>query len=381
MFREAAHGKGMNFLVKIKWKLCLLVLATVLLLTGCSLNGMEENGYTVYCVNATGTRLIENSYKPAAETFDEILDELIGQLRTAPSGYVSVLPDSIAFNGYERGIDALRVDFSKNYYDLSNTEEVLLRAAIVKTVCQIPGVTKVMITINGEQLCDSEGELVPAMDANTFIDTKEGGINSYQYATLLLYFADKTGNQMEQETRNLHYSSNMVLERVVVEQLIKGPETSGLKAILSSDVRIQNIYTQNGVCTITFSEEAEKNPSESALDAEAALYAIVNSICATCDNISGVKFEINGDSDGKFRGDVELNQIFMPNDNLIIKEEIETEKDLTSAAEETAADTEQAETEAASEQTDGQTENAETTAGEVIAGKPIAGVDPTITEE
>lgn len=381
LFREAAHGKGMKFLVKIKWKLCLLVLTTVLLLTGCSLNRTEENGYTVYCVNATGTRLIENSYKPAAETFDEILDELIGQLRTAPSGYVSVLQDGITFNGYERGIDALRVDFSKEYYNLSNTEEVLLRAAIVKTVCQIPGVTKVMITINGEQLRDSEGELVPAMDANTFIDTKEGGINSYQYATLLLYFADKTGNQMEQETRNLHYSSNMVLERVVVEQLIKGPETSGLKAILSSDVRIQNIYTQNGVCTITFSEEAEKNPSESALNAETALYAIVNSICATCDNISGVKFEINGDTDGRFRGDVELNQIFMPNDNLVVKEEIQTEAHLTSEEKEVSSVAEQTETEAAAEQAAGSAETDGTAAGEVIEGKSIAGVDPTLTEE
>ena len=350
----------------------MLFFALVLLLTGCDKISSTENGYTVYCVNATGTRLIENSYRPVAETFDEMLEELIGQLRTAPSGYVSVLPENIAFNGYERGIDALRVDFSGEYYDLSNTEEVLLRAAVVKTVCQIPGVTKVMITIDGEQLKDSEGELIPAMDANTFIDTKEGGINSYQYATLILYFADKSGDMIEQETRSLHYSSNMVLERVVVEQLISGPENSGLKAVLGSDVRIQNIYTQNGVCTITFSEEADKNPSESALDAEAALYAIVNSICETCDSISGVKFEINGDTDGKFRGKVDLNQIFMKNENVVVQEDIETE---TAAKEQAAVQDTEPDTAAQ------ETETSDSDSVEVIAGKPIAGVDPTITEE
>lgn len=339
--------------MKKKWKLCLLFLAMLAVLTGCEQKPTAEKGYTVYCVSSTGTKLVENSYSPAAQTFDEMLEELIGQLRSAPAGYSSVLPQEIKFNGYERGIDALRVDFSSEYYNLTNTEEVLLRAAVVKTVCQIPGVTKVMITVDGQQLQDREGKEIPAMDANTFIDTREDGINSYQYATLVLYFADKEGEKNVQEMRNLHYSSNMVLERVVVEELIKGPEDSSLKAILSSDVRIQNIYTQNGVCTITLSEEAQKNPNESAMDAQTVLYAIVNSICETCDDISGVKFEISGNSDGKFRGEVDLNQIFMLNPAVI------------------AADPEQMQLE---------TQEAVSTE-KAKSGNTIAGVDPTKGEE
>ncbi len=365
--------------MKIKKNLCLLILAAVMLLTGCSAGQTEEKGYTVYYVNSTGTRLVENSYSPTAETFDEMLEELIGQLRTAPAGYVSALPDEIEFSGYERGIDALRLDFSEEYYDLSNTEEVLLRAALVKTVCQIPGVTKVMITVDTQQLRDSEGELVPAMDANTFIDTKEGGINSYQYATLILYFANEDGDKIVQEKRNLHYSSNMVLERVVVEQLIKGPEDSDLNPVLGSGVRIQNIYTQNGVCTIIFDEAADKNPSEAALDAEAALYAIVNSVCETCDNISGVKFEISDSSDGKFRGEVDLDQIFMPNQNMVEADEIETEHEENGKIIQTENVTEVPETEDSTEQQ--VTETGEAQTSEAVAGKPIAGVDPSLAEE
>lgn len=307
------------------WRFFLLIAATVFLLCGCQKQQEETNSYKVYYVNATGTRLVEEDYSPQAQTFDEMMEELQTQLETPPVGYLSALPEGVTMNGYERGVDALRIDFSKSYYDLNNIEEVLLRAAVVKTFSQVPGVTKIMITVEKEQLTDADGEPVQAMDANSFIDTKEGGINSYQYATLILYFADSTGTMLEKETRNLHYSSNMVQERVVVEQLIEGPEDSSLRSVLNSNVRIQNLYIQDGLCTINFDEEVNKAPSEYPVDPEVALYAIVNSICETCDDITEVKFEIDGESDTLFRDTVDLNQVFTMNQSLIELDEIQTE--------------------------------------------------------
>lgn len=307
--------------------LCLLVLVAAVLLVGCGRKQEEENSYTVYYINSTGTRLLERSYIPGAQTFEEMMDELWEQLLTPPVSYLSVVPSDVTFNGYERGIDALRIDFSKEYYNLSNTQEVLLRAAVVKTFSQVPGVAKVMITVEGEQLVDLEGELVPAMDANSFIDTKEGGINSYQYATLELYFANEEGDRLVKEMRNLHYSSNMVLERVVVEQLIKGPEKKDLNALFSGDVRLQNLYIQGDVCTITFNAAANQQPAESPVTPETTLYAIVNSVCATCDDITGVRFEIEGNEDGKFRGEVDLTQVFAMNRDYIETKSMQNEEE------------------------------------------------------
>jgi germination protein M len=128
---------------------------------------------------------------------------------------------------------------------------------------------------------------------------------------LSLYFADAQGQTLVRENRNLHYSSNMVLERVVVEQLIQGPESSGLKALFTKNVKIQNLYIQDGICTINFDAEANKAPSESSPSPELVLQAVVNSICETDDDIQGVKFEIDGDSDVLFRDKVSLNQVFV----------------------------------------------------------------------
>lgn len=364
-------------------------MAVVCVLTGCS-SQEEKKGYTVYYVNSEGTKLTETSYNPTAETFDEMMEELLGQLLQAPSGSVSALPSGITVNGYERGIDALRIDFSKEYYEMGNIQEVLLRAAVIKTISQIPGVTKIMITVEGQQLVDQDGDLVPAMDAASFIDTKEGGINSYQYATLTFYFADKAGEKLVSETREVHYSSNMVLERVVLEQLIKGPEQSGAKAVIPGDAKLITLNVNDGICTVNFDSEFNKAPSESSVKPETAIYAIVNSICGACEGITGVKFEINGENDLLFRDTVDLAQTFLPQMQLV---ETEASEVSTSAkADTTEAATEvqvQADTETVVEGTETVNEGSDDAASEpessseqeVSAGTTAVGVDPLMKKE
>lgn len=345
----------------------LLTLLAALLLGGCTKKADEENEYTVYYVNTEGTRLTEDRYMPVAATFDELMAELLDKLKQPPSGEASALKSGVTVEGYERGIDVLRIDFSQSYYDLSNTDEVLLWAAIVKTFSQIPGVAKVMITVGSEQLRDAEGQPVPAMDASSFIDTKEGGINSYLYAKLSLYFPDASGKKLEQETRALHYSSNMVLERVIIEQLIAGSEEKGRQAIFSDEVKIQNMYIKNGVCTVSFDAEANRTPTDSTVTPEAALYAVVNSICATCDDITGVQFEIEGDASVRFRDEVELDQEFSMNRSYLPDDETGT------AQEETVQTESETEPQTASKETAQQTE-------QVIDQGSVVGVDPSIAD-
>lgn len=303
--------------MKFKTGICIL-LCMLALLTGCGREtDLEEPaGYQVYYVDSNGTRLQAVSYTPVADTFEELMDELIERLSDNEGLYPSPLKNGVKLQGYQRGIDALRIDFSQEYYDLDNISEILLRAAVIKTFSQVPGVQKIMITVDGEQLLDENGTAIPPMDGESFIDAGEGGINSYQFATISLYFPNEDG-KLKLEKRSLKYSSNMVLENVVLEQLVKGPQEDGVLPVFTAEMKVNSISVGEGKCLVDLNAAAAQVSADTSSDPVVNLYAIVNSLCETCDDIQSVSFTINGDSSALFGGEVSIKDPFWMNLPLI----------------------------------------------------------------
>ncbi len=99
------------------------------------------------------------------------------------------------------------------------TEEILTRAAIAKTLLQLS--QYVTFTVDGKPLVDASGANVGAMNLDSFVENPGEQINSSQKATLKLYFSNKAGTRLVPETREVHYSSNISLEKLVMEQLIE----------------------------------------------------------------------------------------------------------------------------------------------------------------
>ena len=58
------------------------------------------------------------------------------------------------------------VDFSKEYYDLTAAQEVLLRASVVRTLTQLDSISYVTFTVNSIPLVDSDDEIVGSMAAD-----------------------------------------------------------------------------------------------------------------------------------------------------------------------------------------------------------------------
>ena len=65
------------------------------------------------------------------------------------------------------------------------------------------------------------------------------------------------------------------------------------------------------------------------------MYAVVNSICATCDDITGVRFEIEGDASVRFRDEVELDQEFSMNRSYLPDDETGTAQETVQTESET----------------------------------------------
>lgn len=302
---------------KKRYLIAFLLLA--LLLAGCKGgdSSKESRAYTIYYTNLAGTRLEEKRYVPTADRFDGILTELLEQFASPSySDVVSAMPLGVSINSYTMGVDDLQVDFNAAYLGLSNVQEILLRAGIVKTLVQLPGVTRVRLSVDGQPLKDSDGREVLAMNEDSFIDSREEGINSYHYVTLDLYFSNATGDKVGKEMRNVFYSSNLIIEKVIVEQIIKGPANEKLLAVADPSVLIRSVKISKNICVIDLDSKFNNAPENGAVKPETALYAFVNAICDACD-VGGVQFKIDGESDVRFRGEVNLDRVFKRDADMI----------------------------------------------------------------
>ena len=65
------------------------------------------------------------------------------------------------------------------------------------------------------------------MTENTFVELSKKDEANYRYDTFTLYFADKSGKRLLKEMRNVCYRRTLSKERVVLEQLAKGPMVKG----------------------------------------------------------------------------------------------------------------------------------------------------------
>lgn len=296
----------------------LIICLFALLLTGCEKKKAGSAGYQVYYVRNTGTSLAQESFSPGEGTPKTVTEELLERMGHPLAGgdHEKALPDTVSIQKCVLGARQISIDFSKEYYEMDPIREVLVRAAFVNTLVQVPKVEEVLITVDGNALIDAAGDEVGPLNANSFIDSKDG-INSYQYASLSLYFAGEDGKEVVREMRNVYYSSNSTLEKVVLDELIKGPVNTRLQAILPKETKILSVQTEGGVCTINFDSGFNQAPSEnSSVTPNAAVYAIVDALVDTCD-IREVQIQVEGTSEVSYRDEVALNDPLKRNNEII----------------------------------------------------------------
>ena len=105
---------------------------------------------------------------------------------------------------------------------------------------------------------------------------------------MTLYFTNESGDGLTAEQRNIYYSTNVPLERVVVEQLVKGPAQAGHYAVLPPELKILSVTVSEGICYVNFDETFVNPPLD--IEPEITIYAIANSLAETCHVEQGAVF-------------------------------------------------------------------------------------------
>lgn len=298
-----------------KRKITALVMALVLgavAFSGCGKKETESK-YKIYYINEEQGEVLAESFVPSEETTQTMLEEMTEKLNKKNAEGHTLLPENIEIQSCVDDDGMIRVDFNQEYHDLNPVDEVLLRASIVKDYVQIPNIYLVTITAQGTPIVDSQGQEIGAMSLDSFLENTGKEIMAYQYKELNLYFTNEEGNQLVPEARQVYYNGNMPIEKVIVEQLLRGPGESGHYATLPSDTRIVGVSVADGIAYVNLGKQFVDEALP--VDAQIPIYSIVNSLI-DAGNVSQVQISINGDTSLLFKDKVDMNQLFQANHEL-----------------------------------------------------------------
>ena len=272
-----------------------------------------ESKYKIYYINEEQGEVLAESFVPSEETTQTMLEEMTEKLNKKNAEGHTQLPENIEIQSCVDDDGMIRVDFNQEYHDLNPVDEVLLRASIVKDYVQIPNIYLVTITAEGTPIVDSQGQEIGAMSLDSFLENTGKEIMAYQYKELNLYFTNEEGNQLVPEARQVYYNGNTPIEKVIVEQLLRGPGESGHYATLPSDTRIVGVSVADGIAYVNLGKQFVDEALP--VDAQIPIYSIVNSLI-DAGNVSQVQISINGDTSLLFKDKVDMNQLFQVNHEL-----------------------------------------------------------------
>lgn len=325
--RENSYRKQKKVVHSLFFHALWAVLLTLVLLsgmTGCAREEKEDSGLLLYYLNEnlsslnTLSYLMEDGKSKADLSPQEMADDMLEQLAT-PSGDVrSIAPiQNFTVTGTTLQNGTLTVFLSSDYEELETVREILTRAALVNTLCQIDGVDSVSFLCGDHPLTNEDGSVVTAMNSDMFIFNSGKEIMNYEKVRLHLYFANEDGDQLVDTYRNVVYNSNISMERLVVEQVLKGPNSDVVFPTLNPASKVLSVTTRDGVCYVNLDQAFLTEPY--GVTSQVAIYSLVNSL-TELSSVSAVQITIEGKT-GKAFMDSSLSSAFERNLSVVRKNE------------------------------------------------------------
>lgn len=290
----------------MKKKICMILCVIwSIMLIGCSKDkdGVEMN---IFYINVDGNALVQQKYVRTETSRKKIVEEVIEQLCCSDdiTKYKPAIPEPVKIEDFRLKDGYVELVFNNQYLELSKSAEVLLRAAVVQTMVQIPEVSYVSFYIGEEPLKSKTGDPVGLMRAEDFVQNTGSSLKTYQSMDLKLFFANKEGTALSAEKRSdVHYSINTSVEKLVVEQLMKGTSSDKRSATVSNTVKLLGVSVKDGICYVNF--DASFLNSSLNQKPDVTIYSIVNSVIVN-GTATKVQILVDGSSDISYMGSIDL---------------------------------------------------------------------------
>ena len=170
----------------------LLVAMVLTMAAGCG-KKEDKKDYFVFYVNNELTKVVAKKITLQHTSSGKAqVKELLKDLQTQPEDATlrRTIPRKVKIQNIDLISYQITVDFSKEYYDMKPTEEILTRAAIAKTLLQLS--QYVTFTVDGKPLVDT-GAVMPIYYYNDIYMLKSNikGIYSTIYGMKYFMYATK----------------------------------------------------------------------------------------------------------------------------------------------------------------------------------------------
>ncbi len=278
-------------------RLIFLLLLLLPMLFGCNEEASDElYDIQIYALNADETELTSYGYNFVAYDTAARISELISRLQISDKdgNYFSAIAQSVPLKDWtlsEKGI--LTCYFGSEYYSMKNTKEILSRAAIVKTFCQISDIFGVEFII-GEEALKIQDSIVGIMTEDLFL--MDIGLSTIQ-ADVTLFFAAEDMSGLVPVDCTLYSEETKTVESLVLQALVDGPEAGSGVATLPSGTKINRVTTKDSICYIDLSNEFLSYSD--TIPPHLTVYSIVNSL-SDLDYINSVVITVDGQTQDKY---------------------------------------------------------------------------------
>lgn len=296
-----------------------LLLCITMLLAGCAEEPSLQGETVIYYLNKDATAIAPVAYEITGETTEEKIETLLKKIQETPESvdYQRILPESVEILDYTLNGKQLSLDFNAEYSNIDQVTEVLARAAIVHTMTQVEGVGYINFMVAGEPLRDSKGMTIGLMNQNTFLDNMGSEENATKIERLNLYFANKAGDKLKNQSCIIEYNANVAVEKVVVEQLIAGSTEEGYYPTIPKDTKVMNITRKDDVCYVNLDTGFTAQGYD--VLGTVTIYSIVNSL-TDLPGINSVQILVNGETNINYKDNISLETIFQKNVEIVEKE-------------------------------------------------------------
>ena len=261
-------------------RLCLLLAFVMLFTSGCFLKSetKSESVKLYFAIKGNIGLEIENreiEFKDAESKYINTLKELVKGPSDSSKFETSISADTRVLD-VKVEEENLTVDFSKEFNVFSGSmHEAAVVSSVVDTMLQFSELKKVRILVEGQELIAPSGEPYGFME---FIDFNIGDVSERE---IILYFADSQAMYVVPEKRTVFVNKDIKdaeFYRIVLEELIKGPNTENLYNTIPEEVKVEYVELEEDLLKVDFSQEMHTKHWGGAAGESMTINSIVNTM-------------------------------------------------------------------------------------------------------